>query len=55
MLNCFALTVARLWNDKILVFSRKQVTTCLSKLRKINTLHILHQSVNYQCFHREYF
>ena len=29
MLNCFALTVNRLQNDKKLLFSRKQVTTYL--------------------------
>ena len=55
MLNCFALTVNRLQNDKKLLFSRKQVTTYLLEFRRINTFYIHHQGVNSQCFCQESF
>ena len=55
MLNCFALTVTRLQNDKKMLFLRKQVGTYLLEFRKRNTFHILHQGVNSQCFRRESF
>ena len=55
MLNCSALTVTRLWNDKKLLFSHEQVPTYLLEFRGINTFHTLHQGVNSQHFHRESF
>ena len=46
MLNCFALTVTRLYNDKKLIFSRKQVTTYLLEFSRINTFHFIKVLIN---------
>ena len=52
MLNCFAMRVTRLQNEKKFLLSCKQVTMYFLEFQRINTFHTLCQGYNSQCFCR---